>query len=90
LATCSSEQSRNRAVEAQPGRGHKIDESIAEVHRVAEGLKTCSVVTELAEEVGIEMPIAHEVYGVVHEERTARQAYRGLIRTRAGSGQEPD
>ena len=36
------------------------------------------------------MPTAHEGYGVVHEERTARQAYRGLIRTRAGSEQEPD
>jgi hypothetical protein len=35
------------------------------------------------------MPIAREVYAAVHEGRSAMQAYRGLIRTRAGSEDEP-
>ncbi len=52
---------------------------------VAEGVKTSRVVMELAERCGIEMPIAREVYGAIHAGRTARQAYRGLIRRRPGS-----
>jgi glycerol-3-phosphate dehydrogenase (NAD(P)+) len=44
---------------------------------------------ELAERYGVDMPIAREVYGVVHEGRTAMQAYRGLVRRRAGSEDEP-
>jgi glycerol-3-phosphate dehydrogenase (NAD(P)+) len=47
------------------------------------------VVTERAERYGIEMPIAREVYGAIHEGRTAGQAYRGLIRRRPDSEQEP-
>ena len=46
---------------------------------VAEGIKTSSVVVELAEEYGVGMPIAHEIYGVIHEGRTAVDAYRGLL-----------
>ena len=46
---------------------------------MAEGVKTSAVVMELAEKVGVEMPIAKEVFGVVHEGHTAQQAYRGLV-----------
>ena len=45
---------------------------------VAEGVSTSRVVLELAARYGVELPIASEVYGVVHEGRTAQQAYRGL------------
>jgi glycerol-3-phosphate dehydrogenase len=34
--------------------------------------------TTLAEKYGVDMPIAREVYGVVHEGRTPMEAYRGL------------
>jgi glycerol-3-phosphate dehydrogenase len=37
-------------------------------------------VWELGEEHGCDMPITREVVGVVHEGRTAEQAYRGLLR----------
>ena len=58
LATCMSPQSRNRYVGEQLGRGRTIDEIIADMNMVAEGVKTCRVVMELAEEYGVEMPIA--------------------------------
>jgi glycerol-3-phosphate dehydrogenase (NAD(P)+) len=89
LATCISPQSRNRHVGEQLGKGRTIDEIIEEMTMVAEGVKTCGVVMELAERFDIEMPIAREVYGVIHEGRSALQAYRGLIRTRPGSEDEP-
>jgi glycerol-3-phosphate dehydrogenase (NAD(P)+) len=78
IATCISPQSRNRYVGEQLGRGRTIEEVIEEMHMVAEGVKTSSVVMELAREHGVRMPIAREVHRVVHEGATAQDAYRGL------------
>jgi len=39
---------------------------------------------ELAAKMGIEMPIATEVHGVVNKGRTARDAYAGLLRSTPG------
>jgi glycerol-3-phosphate dehydrogenase (NAD(P)+) len=80
VATCISRQSRNRYVGEQLGKGRKIDEIVAEMKMVAEGIKTSRVVVELAEAYGVEMPIAHEVHGVIHEGHSAVDAYRGLLR----------
>jgi glycerol-3-phosphate dehydrogenase (NAD(P)+) len=84
LATCMSEQSRNRFVGEQLGRGRSIEDIIADMNMVAEGVKTSRVVMELAEQYGVEMPIASEVYAVCHEGATAEDAYRGLIRGQHG------
>jgi glycerol-3-phosphate dehydrogenase (NAD(P)+) len=88
IATCISPQSRNRHVGEQLGRGRKIAEIIADMHMVAEGVSTSRVVLELASRYGIELPIATEVYGVVHEGHTAEQAYRGLTRRMPGTEME--
>jgi glycerol-3-phosphate dehydrogenase (NAD(P)+) len=85
IATCISPQSRNRFVGEQLGRGRTIAEITAEMHMVAEGVSTSRVVLELASEYGIELPIASEVFGVVHEGNTAQQAYRGLTRRMPGA-----
>ncbi len=50
------------------------------MNQVAEGVKTCRVVRELADELGVDMPITAEVVAVCHEGRTAEEAYRGLVR----------
>jgi glycerol-3-phosphate dehydrogenase (NAD(P)+) len=84
VATCISRQSRNRYVGEQLGLGRKIDEIMAEMNMVAEGVKTSKVVVELADRHGVDMPIAREVYGVVHQGRTAMDAYRGLLRRASG------
>lgn len=79
IATCISRQSRNRHVGEQLGLGKSIDQIISEMNMVAEGVKTSKVVIELAEEYGCHMPIAREVHAVVHEGRSAEEAYRGLV-----------
>jgi glycerol-3-phosphate dehydrogenase (NAD(P)+) len=80
VATCISPQSRNRHVGEQLGQGRSIDEIIEDMSMVAEGVKTARVVMELADEFGIEMPIAEQVFAVCHEGRSATEAYRGLLR----------
>jgi glycerol-3-phosphate dehydrogenase (NAD(P)+) len=79
LATCMSPQSRNRHVGEQLGLGRSIDEIVEEMHMVAEGVKAAPVVMALAEQHGIEMPIAEEVHAVLYEGRGAAEAYRGLL-----------
>lgn len=84
VATCISPQSRNRYVGEQLGRGRPIDEIIAEMNMVAEGVKTSKVVVDLAERYEVDMPIATQVFGVIHQGRTAVDAYRGLLRRASG------
>jgi glycerol-3-phosphate dehydrogenase (NAD(P)+) len=84
VATCISTQSRNRHVGEQLGKGRTINEIIDEMKMVAEGVKTASVVMELSEHYGVEMPIAEEVYAVINEGRPASEAYRGLLGRRTG------
>ena len=84
VATCISSQSRNRHVGEQLGRGRTIEEIIDEMHMVAEGVKSASVVMELAAQFGVDMPIAEEVYGVLYDGHTAVQAYQGLLGRQQG------
>jgi glycerol-3-phosphate dehydrogenase (NAD(P)+) len=82
LATCNSPQSRNRPVGVELAKGRTIDEIIADMNMVAEGVKASRVVIELAAQHGVEMPIAREVFSIVHEGRHPEEAFRGLMRTR--------
>jgi glycerol-3-phosphate dehydrogenase (NAD(P)+) len=79
VATCVSPLSRNRNVGEQLGRGRTIEEIQSEMRMVAEGVKTARVVKELADEHGLVMPIAEQVYRVCHEGLSAAAAYRGLL-----------
>lgn len=67
IATCSSPQSRNRHVGVELGRGRKLDEIVAEMKMVAEGVKTTAAVLEIASQRGIEMPLASFVGRVLNE-----------------------
>jgi glycerol-3-phosphate dehydrogenase (NAD(P)+) len=79
VATCSSTQSRNHHVGEQLGRGRSLEEVIDEMNMVAEGVKSSRVVCELAEELGVEMPIAEQVEAVCHQGRTAAEALTMLM-----------
>lgn len=89
IATCVSNQSRNRHVGEQLGRGRPLDEIIAEMSSVAEGVKVAPVVAELAERHGVSMPVCTTVHRVVAGEIPAAQAYAGLMRSHAGHESEP-
>jgi glycerol-3-phosphate dehydrogenase (NAD(P)+) len=84
IVTCTSQRSRNRHVGEQLGAGKTIDEIIASMDQVAEGVKASSVIMEFAEEYGLSMPIAREVDGVINHGTTAEDAYRGLAAEKPG------
>ncbi len=89
IATCISPLSRNRFVGVELGKGRTIEAIINDMSMVAEGVKTCSVVVDLAKHYNIEMPISQEVFRVVHENNSPMEAFRGLLRRRIGSEAEP-
>lgn len=84
IVTCTSPHSRNRHVGEQLGRGRTVEETLAGMRQVAEGVKTSTVAIKLAADVGVELPIAREVEAVVSGAATAQDAYRGLLRTPPG------
>ena len=87
LTTCMSPLSRNRQVGEQYAAGKTTAEIVASMNMVAEGIKTSSVVMELAGKYGVDMPIAREVAAVVKGEHGAVQAFRGLRKLAAGAEQ---
>ena len=87
LTTCMSPLSRNRQVGEQYARGRTTAEIVASMNMVAEGIKTSSVVMDMAGRLGIEMPISAEVAAVVKGERGAVEAFRGLRRLVPGAEQ---
>jgi glycerol-3-phosphate dehydrogenase (NAD(P)+) len=80
MATCMSPLSRNRTVGEKLAHGKTIEEITAEMNMVAEGVKSCHVVLELAERYGVDMPIVREVDAVVNGGNRPTDAYRGLLR----------
>jgi len=89
IATCTSAQSRNRTVGYELGKGRTIREITDEMFMVAEGVKSAPAVIALADEYDVDMPIAREVFQVVQDKSTARNAFRGLVRTMAGAESDP-
>jgi glycerol-3-phosphate dehydrogenase (NAD(P)+) len=84
IVTCTSQRSRNRHVGEQLGAGTPIDEIIASMNQVAEGVKAASVIMEFTEQYGLSMPIAREVDAVINHGATPEGAYRGLAAEKPG------
>ena len=80
ITTCISPHSRNRHVGEQLGKGRTLDEILAEMKMVAEGVKTASTVRQLAQREGVAMPVCDEIYQIVNGLTSPDRAYRGLRR----------
>jgi glycerol-3-phosphate dehydrogenase (NAD(P)+) len=82
VLTCTGEASRNRTVGFELGRGKSIEEVLAGMTQVAEGVRTAKSGYLLAEKLGVELPIVGEVYRVLYERKPLREAVTYLM-TRA-------
>ena len=89
IATCTSPLSRNRHVGVELGKGGRIDDIIAGMNMVAEGVKSAPTVIALAEKHGLDMPIARDVYDVTQGKRSAQDVFRGLLRSAVGDEAHP-
>lgn len=78
IVTCMSPHSRNRHVGEQLGLGRSLDEILADMNMVAEGVKTATIVHELSADYDISMPISSSIHQVVSGEISPAAAFSGL------------
>lgn len=79
VATCSSPLSRNRTFGEKLGRGLSVTEIAGSTRQIAEGVKSCESVLDLARRVGVEMPIVEHVTYVVAGKMIPMEMLRSLI-----------
>ena len=79
VATCSSPLSRNRSFGEKLGRGLSIDEIAGSTRQVAEGVKSCESICDLAARNGVEMPIVEAVAALVQGETSPQEMLLRLI-----------
>jgi glycerol-3-phosphate dehydrogenase (NAD(P)+) len=79
VASCSSPLSRNRTFGEKLGQGLTTAEITASTRQVAEGVKTCSSLRELARQADVYAPIVDAVHAVVEGEMTAADMLTTLI-----------
>lgn len=72
IATCSSPMSRNYTVGSMLAKGKKVDDILTELGSVAEGVKTSKAVCELAQKLGIEVPVSSAIYEAVYTDITPK------------------
>ncbi len=65
ILTCNSELSRNMSLGMELGRGRTMKDILAERNSVAEGVHTAGVVIQIAEKLGIDLPISAAVHDIV-------------------------
>jgi glycerol-3-phosphate dehydrogenase (NAD(P)+) len=79
VATCSSPLSRNRTFGEKLGQGMTTEEILASTRQVAEGVKSCASLHELAKRQGVYAPIVEHVQAVIEGEMTAEAMLKSLI-----------
>ena len=79
VLTCTGDLSRNRTVGIGLGRGQTLREVLAGMSQVAEGVKTTKSAHDLAERLGVEMPITDAMYKIVYEDQPAKEAVSTLM-----------
>lgn len=82
VLTCTGELSRNRTVGYEMGKGRTLGDVLATLGHVAEGVKTAKSAYDLSLKLDVDMPITQEVYRVLYEDKSPRQAVVDLM-TRA-------
>ena len=86
IVTCMSKHSRNRHVGEEIGKGRKLKEVLDEMVMVAEGVATARSVNDLAIKKNVELPLSHEVYGILFEDKHPIEATTDLM-TREAKGE---
>jgi glycerol-3-phosphate dehydrogenase (NAD(P)+) len=79
VLTCTGELSRNRRVGVELGRGRSLQDILATMRMVAEGIRTTRAALALGGEHGVELPIAAQMAAVLDGRTTPRAAVEQLM-----------
>ncbi len=79
VLTCTGHLSRNRQVGIELGKGRSLEDVLAGMQQVAEGVRTTHAAVALSKEHGIEMPIVVQMERLLRGETTAAEVMRELM-----------
>lgn len=79
IVTCTSMHSRNRRAGILIGQGKSLEETLAEVKMVVEGITATEVAYEVSKNLGIDMPITSAIYSVLHEGANPNEVVADLM-----------
>lgn len=79
VVTCSTPLSRNYRIGLALGKGTPVEEAVAELGQVAEGVNTVKLVQEKADELGVYMPLASGLYKVIYENDSLESIISSLM-----------
>ena len=79
VVTCNSMHSRNRRCGVALGQGAKLEDVLKNMGMVVEGVNTTKAAVELAEKIGVSMPIAEQMYGVLFGDVDVRTVVERLM-----------
>lgn len=80
VLTCTGSLSRNRTVGVELGRGRTLPDILASLNgKVAEGVRCTSAARGLAAVHGVDMPITDQMFAILYEGRSPREAIRALM-----------
>ncbi|MDR2940085.1 MAG: NAD(P)H-dependent glycerol-3-phosphate dehydrogenase [Clostridiales bacterium] len=79
IVTCTSMHSRNRRAGILIGQGKTLEEALAEVHTVVEGVENAKAAYQLAQKYSVDAPIINQVYKTIFEGKDPKQAVHDLM-----------
>ena len=79
IATCSSPLSRNYRVGYELGNGRDLDQIVAELGQVAEGVNTLKLLKQQAEELDVYMPLVNGLYDIIFNYKPIAEVVGGLM-----------
>ena len=79
VLTCTDNLSRNRRMGLALAAGKTVAEAKEEIQQVVEGVMAAEAVHEVAEQLGIEMPISYQIYRILYEGATPLDAFTALM-----------
>ena len=79
IVTCTSVHSRNWRAGNQLGQGKSLEDVIANMGMVIEGINTCKAAYELAQQKGIDMPITQAIYNVLYKQADIKSEIANLM-----------
>ena len=79
VLTCTDDLSRNRRMGLALAAGKSIEEASAEIQQVVEGVLAAKAVHQVARDTGVEMPISEQIYRILYEGLSPREAVGALM-----------
>lgn len=88
ILTCTDNQSRNRRFGLALGEGKSQPNALQEINQEVEGISAAREAYRLSNRYGVEMPITEQVYKVLFEQLSPKQAVQNLL-TRDQKSEHP-